>query len=119
MEPIFSAVPLDTLASQAAPMGHEFVCEILEEALRSIDVCVSAIEKSASARDLAGLRASSHRVKSVLAQIGALRMAAIAKHVEELAQRGDEAAFDSVPALLEATPATIEALRTYMTTAGG
>ena len=115
MEPIFSAVPLDTLASQAAPMGHEFVCEILEEAIRSIDVCVATIERSSGTRDLAGLRASSHRVKSVLAQVGAFRMAAIAQRVEDLAQRGDETAFDSVPALLEATPATIEALRAYMT----
>ena len=114
MEPIFSDIPLDTLASQAAPMGHEFVCEIVEEALRSIDVCVANIEQSSAKRDLAGLRSSSHRVKSVLAQIGALRMAALAKRVEELAQRSDESAFDFVPALLEATPETVEALREYM-----
>ena len=114
MEPIFSDIPLNTLASQAAPMGHEFVCEILDEALRSIDICVKLIEKSATSRDLAGLRASAHRNKSVLAQVGAVRMASVAKRVEELAQRGDETAFDSVPELLEATPDTIEALRAYM-----
>ena len=115
MEPIFSDIPLNTLASQAAPMGHEFVCEILEEALRSIEICVTKIGQCATTRDLAGVRGSSHRVKSVLAQVGALRMAALAKRVEDLAQRGDETAFDFVPALVEATPETVEALRAYMT----
>jgi len=114
VEPIFSALPLDTLATQAAPMGHEFVCEILEEALRSIDICVTKIGQCASTRDLAGLRASAHRVRSVLAQVGALRMASLAKRVEDLAQRGDETAFDLVPALMEATPETVEALRAHM-----
>lgn len=115
MEPIFSDIPLNTLASQAAPMGHEFVCEILDEALRSIDVCVNLITQSHTKRDLAGLRAAAHRVKSVLAQVGAIRMASVAKRVEELAQRGDETAFEAVPALLDATPETVEALRAYMT----
>lgn len=114
MEPVFSSVALDTLASQAAPMGHEFACEILEEALRSIDICVANIEKCTHARDLAGLRAAAHRVKSVLAQVGALRMAASAKQIEELAQRGDESAFQAVPALLDVTPETVKALRAYM-----
>jgi HPt (histidine-containing phosphotransfer) domain-containing protein len=114
VEPVFSRVALDTLASQAAPMGHEFVCEILDEALRSIDICIATIEKCTAARDLAGLRAAAHRVKSVLAQVGALRMAAAAKRVEELAQRGDESAFGIVPALVSATPETVAALRAYM-----
>ena len=96
-------------------MGHEFVCEILEEALRSIDVCVANIESSASMRDLKGLRSASHRVKSVLAQVGALRMAAAAKRLEERSQTGDESAFDLVPELLAARLDTEEALRAYMT----
>lgn len=95
-------------------MGHEFVCEILEEALRSIDTCMASIEKASGARDLAGLRAAAHRVKSVLAQVGALRMAAAAKQVEELAQRGDETAFSVVASLRAATGETLAALQAYM-----
>jgi HPt (histidine-containing phosphotransfer) domain-containing protein len=118
--PIFDRAVLDRLAAQASGHGdHGLVAEILEDALSSISVCTRDLEAALAARDRDRIRAAAHRVKSVLRQMGALRMGHEAAEAERLALAGDEGVFDHARETLALHAETAVALRAHLATLRG
>ena len=85
--------------------------------------CVDAEESSVrltqllEAKDGNALSREAHRVKSGAANMGALRISALCKEVEQTAGDGDlQTAGQSVSQLLEEVPRAIAGLRAYLET---
>jgi HPt (histidine-containing phosphotransfer) domain-containing protein len=115
--PVFDRSVLDRLAAQARGHGdHALVADVLDESLRSIDLCCEELRRALVERDRARLRSVAHRLKSVLRQMGAARMGHEAAETERLALALDEQAFDHAAATLALHDATAEALRAHLAT---
>lgn len=115
MEPLFDRRVLDLLNEQAAGLGGaDLVIEVADEALTSIVACVADVEAAASARDLLRLGAAAHRVKSVLRQVGALRMGERAAEIESHAKHESAEAFTVVPVFVGLRDETVAELRAYV-----
>lgn len=115
--PVFDPSVLERLAQQARRHGDmDLVRDLLEEAMSSIRHCTRELETAIGARDLAGLRAHAHRVKSVLRQVGALRMAYAATDTEAFATHGDERAWDTAHGVVAARDETLRALEEHLET---
>lgn len=113
--PLFDPSILARLAAQASGHGDtSLVRELVEDALASIAHCAGELESAVRAGDLARIRAQAHRIKSVLRQVGALRMGEEAARAEALAHGGDVAAFEHARAALASRSDTEHALREHL-----
>ncbi len=118
--PVFDRGVIDRLAEQAAGHGGEgLVAEVLGEAIESISQSVAELESAVGQRDRARVRSLSHRVKSVLRQVGALQMGEAASDVERLASAGDDDAFEKARGVLALHEQTATALRAHLSTLVG
>lgn len=110
--PVFDPSMLDRLAAQAKIHGDaELVRDLVSEAITSISHCCAELEAAMSSEDLPALRAHAHRVKSVLKQVGAVRMGEAAARCETLAASGDVAAVDAARDVLAQKDVSVAALR--------
>ncbi|GAB4209881.1 MAG: hypothetical protein OHK0013_29830 [Sandaracinaceae bacterium] len=113
--PVFDRAVLDRLSAQARGHGDDgLVAEVLEDALGSIEHCCADLTRSLAARDLARLRSVAHRLKSVLRQMGAMRMGEEAAETERLALAESEEAFHRASATLTLREATTAALSAHL-----
>jgi HPt (histidine-containing phosphotransfer) domain-containing protein len=115
--PVFDRSVLDRLSDQARGHGDEsLVADVLDEALRSIDQCCADLRRAVAERDLARVRSVAHRLKSVLRQMGALRMGEQASEAERSALVANDVAFAHAEATLALRDATTEALAHHLAT---
>ncbi|MBX7195034.1 MAG: Hpt domain-containing protein [Sandaracinaceae bacterium] len=113
--PLFDSSVLDRLAAQAKSHGDaHLVRELVADAITSILHCASELEAAIGAGDMARARSHAHRLKSVLRQVGALRMGEAAARTESLATVDDEATHEAARRVLSLRDETTAALRAHL-----
>lgn len=117
--PVFDPSILDRLTAQARSHGDtELVRDLVAESLTSIVHCAAELEVAMVAGNLAAMRSHAHRIKSVLRQVGATRMADAAARCETLAGAGDLGAMDAARDVLATKDVSLAALRERLASTG-
>lgn len=95
----------------------EFVVQLLETYVADAQLQIAEIDAAVAANDAAALVRPAHTLKSSSATVGAQRLAARSRRLEQAGRSGtidDEATRSNVAALHDEWPAAADALRLWM-----